>query len=136
QKKRIDVRTEVETGLGRAEADPAKLKQILYNLVSNAIKFTPDDGRVGVRVKRDGGDLLFAVWDTGIGIPVAEQGRIFEEFYQIQQTAGKEYPGTGLGLALAKKFVELHGGRIWVESEPDRGSTFSFTLPKSVRPSD
>jgi signal transduction histidine kinase/CheY-like chemotaxis protein len=132
-KKRIDVTTEVDEATATIDADPAKLKQILYNLLSNAIKFTPEDGHVGVRVSRQPRDVQFAVWDTGIGIPREELGRIFDEFYQIQQTAGKEYPGTGLGLPLAQKFVELHGGRIWVESEPGRGSTFTFTIPSAPK---
>jgi CheY-like chemotaxis protein/anti-sigma regulatory factor (Ser/Thr protein kinase) len=132
-KKRIDVTTQFDAALDPIDADPAKLKQILYNLLSNAIKFTQDEGHVGIRVTRQPHDVQFAVWDSGIGIPQDELGRIFDEFYQIQQTAGEEYPGTGLGLALAKKFVELHGGRISVESEPGRRSTFTFTIPSLLR---
>ena len=132
-KKQITVTAEVGSGIGPVGVDPAKLKQILYNLLSNAIKFTEELGQVGVRVTRDGGNISFVVWDTGIGIPHDEQARIFDEFYQIQQTAGKEYPGTGLGLALAKKFVELHGGQISLKSEPGSGSTFTFTIPSALR---
>jgi signal transduction histidine kinase/CheY-like chemotaxis protein len=135
-KKQITVTAEVDPGVGLLDADPAKLKQILYNLLSNAIKFTEDHGRVGVRVTRDDAHVSFVVSDTGIGIPYEEQARIFDEFYQIQQTAGKAYPGTGLGLTLAKKFVELHGGQIALNSEPGRGSTFTFTIPRAARPSE
>jgi len=133
-KKEITTTAEVDPAVETIDADPSKLKQILYNLLSNAIKFTPDHGRVGVRVARDDAVATFAVWDTGIGIPAEEQAHIFDEFYQIQQTAGKEYQGTGLGLTLAKKFVELHGGHLRLESEPGRGSTFTFTIPSAARP--
>jgi CheY-like chemotaxis protein len=110
-------------------ADPAKVKQILYNLLSNAVKFTPEQGHVGVRASQDEEGVRIAVWDTGIGIKAEDQMRIFEEFQQVETTTARQYEGTGLGLALAKKFVELHGGRIWVESELGKGSTFTFTLP-------
>jgi signal transduction histidine kinase/CheY-like chemotaxis protein len=128
-KKGLEVATSLDPRLDVLVADPGKVKQILYNLLSNAIKFTPAGGRLGVRATRDGQEAQFTVWDTGIGIPAQEHERIFEEFQQLQAMAGKEYEGTGLGLALARKFVELHGGRIWVESEPGQGSSFTFVLP-------
>jgi CheY-like chemotaxis protein len=105
------------------------VKQILYNLLSNAVKFTPEQGRIGVQAARGQGEVCCTVWDTGIGIKPEDQGRIFEEFQQVETTAARQYEGTGLGLTLAKKFVELHGGRLWVESAPEQGSTFTFTLP-------
>lgn len=132
-KKQIGVEVTLDPSLKTLVADPGKVKQILYNLLSNAIKFTPEGGRVGLVASQDGGEARFAIWDTGIGIKPEDQARIFEEFYQVEATAAKPYEGTGLGLALAKKFVELHGGKIWVGSEPGKGSTFTFTLPLEVR---
>ncbi len=109
--------------------DERKVKQVLFNLLSNAVKFTPDGGKVGVTATRADAMVQVAVWDTGVGIPADDQQRIFEEFQQVGQGLAGKTEGTGLGLTLAKKFVELHGGTIWVESTPDRGSTFTFTLP-------
>jgi signal transduction histidine kinase/CheY-like chemotaxis protein len=129
--KQIALDVEVDPALTTLVADTGKVKQILYNLLSNAIKFTPDGGRAGLRALRDAQEARFAVWDTGIGIKPEDQTRIFEEFQQVETTMARQYEGTGLGLALAKKFVELHGGRIWLESEPWSGSTFTFTLPLS-----
>jgi GAF domain-containing protein len=119
----VDVSDEVD----EVEADERKVKQILYNLLSNAVKFTPDGGRVDVAVRRDNGDVRVDVQDNGIGIEDADQARIFEEFQQVGRERSRE--GTGLGLTLTKRFVELHGGRIWLESAPGQGSTFTFTLP-------
>ena len=127
--KQIAVEVATDPTLTRLVADPGKVKQVLFNLMSNAIKFTPEKGRVGLRVSRGSGEACFAVWDTGIGIKLEDQALLFEEFQQVESTAAKQYEGTGLGLALARKFVELHGGRIWVESEFGKGSTFAFALP-------
>jgi GAF domain-containing protein/anti-sigma regulatory factor (Ser/Thr protein kinase) len=110
-------------------ADERKIKQVLLNLLSNAIKFTPDGGRIDVRAIVGDGSVEVSVSDTGVGIAPADQEAIFEEFRQVG-TADKKVEGTGLGLALSRKFIELHGGRIWVESEPGAGSTFTFTLPR------
>ncbi|MHB1391288.1 MAG: HAMP domain-containing sensor histidine kinase [Thermoleophilia bacterium] len=112
-------------------ADPARFKQILYNLLSNAIKFTPAGGRVSIEVRREGPQVEISVIDTGIGISRKDQERIFYEFLQVEGSYVRKYEGTGLGLALTKKLVELHGGRIWVESSPGTGSRFSFTIPDS-----
>jgi len=133
-RKQIDVEEATVPALLTLVADTGKVKQILYNLLSNAVKFTPEQGRIGVRAVQRQGEVRFVVWDTGIGIPPADQGRIFEEFQQVEATAARQYEGTGLGLTLAQKFVELHGGRIWVESAPGQGSTFTFTLPLSEEP--
>ena len=116
------------------EADERKVKQILFNLLSNAVKFTPDGGQVGIKAGMDHGEVQVTVWDTGIGIARDDQERIFEEFRQVGGTDGQKREGTGLGLALAKRFVELHSGRIWVESAIGRGSRFTFTLPVRVAP--
>lgn len=115
--------------LGVIVADQQKFRQIVYNLLSNACKFTGHDGRVGIRAARTQDELRVTVFDTGIGIAPERQAELFGEFHQIDVAHSKKYPGTGLGLALSKKFVELHGGRIWVESRTGHGSRFNFTLP-------
>jgi len=108
-------------------ADERRVRQIVFNLLSNAIKFTPSGGRVDIAALAEDGRVEIAVADTGPGIPPEELERIFEEFEQA--AAGKKAEGTGLGLPLSRRLVELHGGRLWVESEPGKGSTFRFTLP-------
>src|SRR5262249_14811858 len=118
----------VDGGLGTIRADERKIKQILLNLLSNAIKFTPEGGRIEVQAVPRDGTVEVSVRDTGVGIAPKEQEAVFEEFRQVG-TADKKVEGTGLGLALSRKFVELHGGRIWVESQIGKGSTFRFTLP-------
>jgi signal transduction histidine kinase len=123
----------VDDGLGEVVADERKVRQVVLNLVSNAVKFTPEGGRVTVHARRVAGGVEIAVADTGVGIAPADQEAIFEEFRQVGTPAARQ-EGTGLGLALAKRLVELHGGRIRVESEPGRGSTFSFTLPQAPAP--
>ena len=108
-------------------ADERRVRQIVFNLLSNAVKFTPADGRVDVSARIDDGQVEITVADTGLGIPAEDLETIFEEFEQSAD--GKQAEGTGLGLPLSRKLVELHGGRLWAESEPGRGSTFRFTLP-------
>jgi signal transduction histidine kinase len=109
------------------QADERRVRQIVFNLVSNAVKFTPKDGRVDVSARLDDGHVEIAVADTGPGIAAKDLEKIFEEFEQA--SSGKQVEGTGLGLPLSRRLVELHGGRLWAESEPGRGSTFRFTLP-------
>jgi signal transduction histidine kinase len=120
---------QVDPKLGEITADERKFKQILLNLLSNAVKFTPDNGRIDITARREENDIAVAVHDTGIGIAPEDQGAVFEEFRQVGRDYTSKHEGTGLGLALTKKFVELHGGRIWLESEPGKGSTFTFTIP-------
>jgi signal transduction histidine kinase len=127
-KKSIDLRAEYDEGLAPIPMDGARIKQVLLNLVGNAVKFTPETGKIWVRAAAENGEVQIEVSDTGPGIPPEDQERIFLEFQQVGRDAGKPQ-GTGLGLALAKKFVEMHGGKIWVESEVGKGSTFTFTLP-------
>ena len=115
--------------LGTIVADERKFKQILLNLLSNAVKFTPDGGRVDVTAAGAENGVLVAVKDTGIGIAAEDQEAVFEEFRQVGNDYTSKQEGTGLGLALTRRFVELHGGRIWVESLPGQGSTFSFIIP-------
>ena len=108
----------------------AKFKQVMLNLLSNAVKFTPQGGKITVTAKRGEAGLEVSVTDTGVGIAPADQQTVFEEFKQVGKDTKKKAEGTGLGLALTKKFVELHGGQIGLASEPGKGSTFSFTLPE------
>ncbi len=112
-------------------ADPARFKQILYNLLSNAIKFTPSGGKVLLGVSRRDGAAAISVTDTGIGINREDQQRIFSEFLQVEGSYSRKYEGTGLGLALTKKLVEMHGGSIEVHSKPGLGSRFTFTIPET-----
>jgi signal transduction histidine kinase len=114
------------------EGDERRVRQVVFNLVSNAVKFTPAGGSVQVASARRDGEVLVSVADTGPGIDREDQERIFEEFQQTEVGA-EQREGTGLGLALSKSLIELHGGRIWVESEPGEGSTFTFTLPVGSR---
>src|SRR5262249_49529287 len=123
----------VGAGVGDIVADERKVKQVLLNLLSNAVKFTPDGGRLDLTATVTDEVVTITVSDTGAGIAREDQAAIFEEFRQLgRDDARKE--GTGLGLTLAKKFVELHGGQIWVQSHVGQGSTFTFTLP--VRPDE
>jgi PAS domain S-box-containing protein len=110
-------------------ADVVRLRQVLYNLLSNAIKFTPGGGRIWIESSVESGAVCLSVCDTGMGIPPDEQEAIFEEFHQIGETTKGVKEGAGLGLAISRRLVERHGGRIWVESEPGQGSRFRFTLP-------
>jgi signal transduction histidine kinase len=116
----------------RIAADERRVRQIVFNLLSNAVKFTPADGHVDVSARLNDGRVEIAVADTGPGISANDLETIFEEFEQT--TDGKKAEGTGLGLPLSRKLVELHGGRLWVESEPGEGSTFRFTLPATEHP--
>jgi GAF domain-containing protein/anti-sigma regulatory factor (Ser/Thr protein kinase) len=127
----ITLHQAVDARLGVILADERKIKQILLNLLSNAIKFTPEGGRIEVQAVSADGAVEVSVRDTGVGIAPEDRETVFEEFRQVG-TGDKKVEGTGLGLALSRKFVELHGGRIWVESEVGKGSTFTFTLP--IRP--
>jgi signal transduction histidine kinase len=128
----ITLSLDVAAGVGDFVGDERKLKQILLNLLSNAVKFTPEGGRVAVRALPADGYVEISVSDTGVGIAPGDQEAIFEEFRQVGSDYASKREGTGLGLTLTRKFVELHGGQIWVKSEPGKGSTFTFTLP--VRP--
>jgi PAS domain S-box-containing protein len=124
----IHVSLDIDHRLGRFTADERKLKQILLNLLSNAVKFTPDDGALSLKAVLQDDGVEISVSDTGIGIEPEFQQKIFDEFIQVGDHLRKR-EGTGLGLALTKKFIELHGGRIWVQSAKGQGSTFTFTLP-------
>jgi len=123
---------EVEDGLGDWVADIRKLKQVVINLLSNAVKFTPAGGKVTLRARRLGDAVEIAVVDTGVGIAADQQALVFEEFRQAGGDYLRKSEGTGLGLSLAKRFVELHGGTMRVESAPGQGSTFAFVLPERI----
>src|SRR5215510_729113 len=116
-------------------ADHVRVRQVLLNLLSNAIKFTPEGGQVRLAGRPDSDGVRVEVVDTGIGISLSDQQKLFHEFVQLDPSASRHYEGTGLGLALCKRLVELHGGRIGVDSDRGRGSTFWFTLPREARPS-
>ena len=118
----------VDPRLGPIRGDERKIKQVLLNILSNALKFTPEGGRIDVRAGLAGGMAEISVADTGVGIAPEDQEAVFEEFRQVG-TAAKKVEGTGLGLALSRKFIELHGGRIWVQSQVGVGSTFTFAIP-------
>ena len=122
------MQTSVDERLGQVRADERKIRQVVLNLLSNAIKFTPEGGRIEVGALPKDGFVEVSVSDTGVGIAAEDQEAIFEEFRQVV-TAAKKVEGTGLGLALSRKFIELHGGRIWVKSAIGQGSTFTFALP-------
>jgi len=123
------IRLQTEGGGGIVSADSVKLRQMLLNLVSNAVKFTLDGGSVIVGAQRVAGAVEITVTDTGIGIATEDRGRLFEPFRQIDSPTIAAQAGTGLGLALTKRFVELHGGKIGFVSEVGKGSVFTLTLP-------
>jgi signal transduction histidine kinase len=129
--KGLELVVAAQPGIPLAMGDAKRLTQCLTNLAGNAIKFTPK-GRVEIRVECQEEVLLFRVSDTGIGIPQDQIGHIFEEFRQADPSITREFGGTGLGLSITRRFVELHGGRIWVESEVGKGSTFFFSIPLRV----
>jgi GAF domain-containing protein len=129
QRHAIELGLEMDPRLGEFRADERKFKQIMLNLLSNAVKFTPDGGRVDVCARQDTDKIEVAVKDTGIGIAPQDQALVFEEFRQVGRDNLRKAEGTGLGLALTKRFVELHGGAIRLESTPGKGSTFTVSLP-------
>ena len=129
EEKGLDFRATVDAGVPEIMVGDAKrISQCLFNLAGNALKFTKHGG-VTIRAARDGECVRYSVSDTGIGIPADQLDEVFTEFKQVDSTSTREFAGTGLGLSITKKFVELHGGRIWVESRLNEGSTFHFTIP-------
>jgi len=129
ERRDIDLAINVQPEDLDVRADKSKFKQVLYNLLSNAIKFTPVGGRVWVNAKADGGELVVDVGDTGVGIPTEHQSRIFDEFYQLDSATTRQVEGTGLGLSLTRRLIDLHGGEISLQSMPGEGSVFTFRLP-------
>ena len=139
QNRELSVTHEATEDLPRIWCDRTKIRQVLLNLMSNAIKFTPEGGSVKIRADHHGadeqdpeavpGDVLIRVSDTGIGIPEAYWDRIFESFFQVDNSSTREYGGTGLGLAIVRNFVEAHGGQVWLDTEVEVGTTFVVRLP-------
>ena len=121
-----EVRLTASAHGGNVVADADRIVQTLTNLISNAVKFSAPGTEVAVRAERQGDDVLFSVQDQGRGIPAEKLETIFERFQQVDSSDSREKGGTGLGLAICRSIVNQHGGRIWAESEPDRGSTFQF----------
>ncbi len=132
QEKKLKLSTDIEPNLPVCICDLQRITQVLQNLLGNAIKFTKK-GEVKIGVSIDADDFVFWVADTGVGIPENEFESIFDEFQQVDSSVTRESQGTGLGLAITKRIVEMHGGRIWVESKVGKGSTFRFTLPINKR---
>lgn len=130
--KKIEIHNEIAEDLDTLEADPAKLAQVLSNLIDNALKYTQEGGKIWIRCKSDDGHTQIEVEDNGPGIPRQEQERIFERFYRIDKARSRQTGGAGLGLAIVKHLVELHGGQVKVSSEPNHGSKFQITLPQNV----
>jgi signal transduction histidine kinase len=129
KKKSIDLHSDINPENLEIHVDRLKFKEIMYNLLSNAIKFTPEKGKAYVHSKCVNENIHILVSDTGIGIPKEKFESIFDPFKQVDSSSNRKYGGTGLGLALVKKYVEMHGGEVWVESEVGKGSTFTFTIP-------
>ena len=133
QKYGVKLTCEIEPGMGPVRIDAEQVHRVLTNLIGNALKFTPEGGAVVVAARRDGDCVKLSVSDTGAGIPADKIGRLFSKFYQVEETReAARSRGTGLGLTICKGIVEGHGGKIWVESELGRGSTFHFTLPAAA----
>jgi signal transduction histidine kinase len=129
--KKLALRLDVPQGLPQGRGDERRLSQVVLNLVGNAIKFT-DQGEVKISATAVNGSFTVAIKDTGPGIAASDQAKIFEEFQQADNSSTRAKGGTGLGLAISRRIVEMHGGRLWVESEPGHGSIFAFTLPVTV----
>ncbi len=129
-KRNIELTSQMSEDIGVIQADERKIKQVLINLVSNAVKFTPEGGRISVKLDGNHSHVEYSVTDTGIGIKQEDFPRLFQPFQQLEATLTKAHEGTGLGLALSKSLVEMHGGHMDVVSEPGKGSTFSFTVPR------
>ena len=134
REKSIALHHEIDPAVDEVLGEAVLIEETITNMLFNAVKYTPDGGRVGLAVKRDGRFVLVQIVDTGIGIPATALPHLFEEFYRAENARAVERDGTGLGLAFAKQVVERHGGRIWAENNPDGGSTFTFTLPNSLTP--
>jgi len=129
-KKKIEMLLEIAADLPNIEADELKVKEIIYNLLSNAVKFTPEGGKIGMRAKKADSEIEVEVWDTGVGIAAENMGKIFEGFFRVDTPYSRVTEGTGLGLPLSKKLVELHGGKFSAESEGlNKGTEVRFTLP-------
>jgi two-component system CheB/CheR fusion protein len=129
-KKKLHMVTEIAEDLPNIDADELKVKEIIYNLLSNAVKFTPEGGQIGMRAKKTDSVIEVVVWDTGVGIAPENMEKVFEGFFRVDTPYSRLTEGTGLGLPLSKKLVELHGGKFSIESEGlGRGTSVRFSLP-------
>ena len=129
-KKKLEMLLEIAEDLPNIEADELKVKEIIYNLLSNAVKFTPEGGKIGMRAKQANSNIEIVVWDTGVGIAPENMGKIFEGFFRVDTPYSRVTEGTGLGLPLSRKLVELHGGEFFVKSDGlNKGTEVRFTLP-------
>jgi signal transduction histidine kinase len=133
-KKNIDIIVDYENANNLIYADVIMFKQVMYNILNNATKFTAEKGKVFVTAKSGEKETSISVKDNGIGIPEDKKEMVFEPFKQIDSAKNRRYEGTGLGLALVRSYVEMHGGNVWVESEEGKGSTFIFTIPQQDIP--
>lgn len=131
QKKGVEIFRSYPPEPAYAKADPHRIDSVISNLVDNAIKFTPNGGKIGVRVEFSDGLVVVSVSDTGIGIAQDKLAKVFDKFYQVDSGPFRTYGGVGIGLTIAKRIIEAHDGRIWVESEPEKGSTFHFSLART-----
>lgn len=129
ERKVIELRVGLPENVPTVQGNSTRLCQVLTNLVDNALKYTPSGGTVTIRVVSENGSVTVCVEDTGVGIGLDHLPHVFERFYRVETEETRDVVGTGLGLAIAKSIVEVHGERIWAESEPGAGSSFSFTLP-------
>ena len=122
----------IETDIGDScemFADPGKLSQVCYNIIENAIKYTPDDGKITVKLRRAGRDAVLEISDTGVGIPEEDLPHVFDRFYRVDKARSRETGGTGLGLSIVQQIVRLHAGSVTVQSKPGVGTTFTVQLP-------
>jgi two-component system phosphate regulon sensor histidine kinase PhoR len=127
--KNIELAQEIQKDTPQVLADRSQIERVFINLLANAVKFTPQNGRITIKANKKDGAVQVDIQDTGIGIPPEALSLIFDEFYRVDNAVNQELKGTGLGLSLVKHIIEAHKGKIWVESRPGKGSTFSFTLP-------
>jgi two-component system phosphate regulon sensor histidine kinase PhoR len=127
--KGLEIQVDLQENAPAVRGDGAQLGEVLQNLLDNALQYTPAGGKIEVKARSSGHDVIFTVSDTGIGIPESDLERIFERFYRVDDARSREAGGTGLGLSIARHIVEAHGGRIWVESAVGHGSRFHFSVP-------
>jgi signal transduction histidine kinase len=129
EKHKIDLHLDIAPECKTLHADERRLRQVLVNLLSNAVKFTPNERSVGLKVHTTPTEMIFCVWDEGTGISDADQSALFQPFMQVDSSLTRKHEGTGLGLVLVRRFIELHHGRVWLESEIIHGSRFYVALP-------
>jgi signal transduction histidine kinase len=125
-----------DTARGAIVADKGRVQQVIDNILVNAIKFSPDGGTIQLTLVDEPDQIMVQIADQGIGLPADKVERIFERFYQVDGTSRRRFGGAGIGLAIVKRIIDAHNGKIWVESEVNQGSTFYFSLPKSLQPTD